>query len=141
MSANSLNKLKEIPITSDIIKSIEECTSDNSSESLLDAEKLINYEDKLAEHLTVYDEPVITPPSEHIEYPGGIPPYEIQAQIVFDNFINNNNRVMSGKEKRRLRRECLKNAKKGKYMYMFDPVKIQKRQERVHQNFDKINKS
>lgn len=48
---------------------------------------------------------------------------------------------MSGKEKRRLRRECLKNAKKGKYMYMFDPVKIQKRQERVHQNFDKINKS
>lgn len=82
MSANSLNKLKEIPITSDIIKSIEECTSDNSSESLLDAEKLINYEDKLAEHLTVYDEPVITPPSEHIEYPGGIPPYEIQAQIV-----------------------------------------------------------
>ena len=140
MSANLLNKLnEEIPITSDTIKSIEECSNDSGS--LLDIEELKNFEDKLTEHLSVYDEPVITPPSEHMEYPNGIPPYEIQAQIVFDNFINNANRVMSGKEKRRLRRECLKNAKKGKYMYMFDKEKIAKKEERIHKNFEKLNKS
>lgn len=110
------------------------------SESLLSHEELKKANEQLAGHLSVYDQPEITKPSEHPVYEGGIPPYEVQAQIVFDNYMNSANRFMSGKEKRRLYRECLRNAKKGKYTYMFDPAKMQKRQERARQNFDKMNK-
>ena len=110
------------------------------SESLLSREELKKANEQLAGHLSVYDQPEITKPSEHPVYEGGIPPYEVQAQIVFDNYMNSANRFMSGKEKRRLYRECLRNAKKGKYTYMFDPAKMQKRQERARQNFDKMNK-
>lgn len=110
------------------------------SESLLNHEELKKANEELAGHLSVYDQPEITKPSEHPVYEGGIPPCEVQAQIVFDNYMNNANRFMSGKEKRRLYRECLRNAKKGKYNYMFDPEKMQKRQERARQNFDKMNK-
>lgn len=110
------------------------------SESLLSREELKKANEQLAGHLSVYDQPEITKPSEHPVYEGGIPPYEVQAQIVFDNYMNSANRFMSGKEKRRLHRECLRNAKKGKYTYMFDPAKMQKRQERARQNFDKMNK-
>ena len=88
----------------------------------------------------MYDQPEITKPTVHPVYKDGIPPYEVQAQIIFDNYMNNTNRLMSGKEKRRLYRECLRNAKKGRYNYMFDPDKMQKRQERIRQNFDKMNK-
>ena len=110
------------------------------SESLLSHEELKKANEQLAGHLSMYDQPEITKPSEHPVYEGGIPPYEVQAQIVFDNYMNSANRFMSGKEKRRLYRECLMNAKKGKYTYMFDPAKMQKRQERARQNFDKMNK-
>lgn len=110
------------------------------SESLLNHEELKKANEQLAGHLSVYDQPEITKPSEHPVYEGGIPPYEVQAQIVFDNYMNSANRFMSGKEKRRLYRECLRNAKKGRYTYMFDPAKMQKRQERARQNFDKMNK-
>lgn len=110
------------------------------SESLLNHEELKKANEQLAGHLSVYDQPEITKPSEHPIYEGGIPPYEVQAQIVFDNYMNSANRFMSGKEKRRLYRECLRNAKKGRYTYMFDPAKMQKRQERARQNFDKMNK-
>lgn len=110
------------------------------SESLLNHEELKKANEQLAGHLSVYDQPEITKPSEHPVYEGGIPPYEVQAQIVFDNYMNSANRFMSGKEKRRLYRECLRNAKKGRYNYMFDPAKMQKRQERARQNFDKMNK-
>lgn len=110
------------------------------SESLLNQEELKKANEQLAGQLSVYDQPEITKPSDHPVYEGGIPPYEVQAQIVFDNYMNSANRFMSGKEKRRLYRECLRNAKKGRYNYMFDPAKMQKRQERARQNFDKMNK-
>jgi hypothetical protein len=110
------------------------------SESLLNHEELKKANEELAGHLSVYDQPEITKPTDHPVYEGGIPPYEVQAQIVFDNYMNSANRFMSGKEKRRLYRECLRNAKKGRYNYMFDPAKMQKRQERARQNFDKMNK-
>ena len=46
---------------------------------------------------------------------------------------------MSGKDKRRLLREGLKNAKRGRYDYMFDEEKIRKREERQKEKFDKLN--
>lgn len=64
---------------------------------------------------------------------------EIKAQIIFDNFVKGSGRVFSGKEKRSLYRECLRNAKRGKYDYMFDPEKIRKKEERDKVKFDKLN--
>lgn len=110
------------------------------SESLLNADNLKAANEKMVGELSVYDDS-ITPPSEHIEYPNGIPPCEIQAQIVFENYIRNAQRPMSGKEKRRLLRECQRNAAKGKYTYMFDKEKIAKREERARKNFEKLNNS
>ena len=43
----------------------------------------------------------------------------VQAQIMYENYINHTNRILDGTEKRRLRREFLKNAKKGKYKKIF----------------------
>lgn len=64
---------------------------------------------------------------------------EIKAEIVFNNFIKNSNRILSGKEKRSLHRECIRNAKLGRYDYMFDPDKLRKREERDKAKFDKLN--
>jgi hypothetical protein len=62
-----------------------------------------------------------------------------QAQIVFENYIRNTQRLLSGKEKRRLLRECQRNAKKGRYEYMFDEEKQAKKRERMAQAFNKMN--
>jgi hypothetical protein len=64
---------------------------------------------------------------------------EFKAQVVFNQYVQKNP-YMSGKDKRRLLRECLKNAKKGKYDYLFDEEKIRKREERQKEKFDKLNK-
>ena len=64
---------------------------------------------------------------------------EFKAQVVFNQYAQQNP-YMSGKDKRRLLRECLKNAKKGKYDYLFDEEKIRKREERQKEKFDKLNK-
>lgn len=45
---------------------------------------------------------------------------EVQAEIIYTNYINSSGRIYSGKEKRRIRREILKKAKQGKYMKMFE---------------------
>lgn len=139
MSDSLLNKVQEdLPLNDALLKTAESLAE--KSESLLNAADLEKANNELASHLSVYDVPDITPASEHEEYPNGIPPYEIQAQIVFNNYMNNANRLMSGKEKRRLFRECLRNAKKGKYEYMFDKEKIAKKEERMRKNFEKLNK-
>lgn len=65
--------------------------------------------------------------------------YEEQAYIVFENYIRNTNRILSGKEKRRLLRECQRNAKKGRYEYMFDEEKQRKKRERTAKAFEKMN--
>lgn len=65
--------------------------------------------------------------------------HEEQAKIIFENYIQNTQRFLSGKEKRRLYRECLRNAKKGRYEYLFDESKQAKKRERAAQAFDKMN--
>lgn len=71
---------------------------------------------------------------------------EFKAQVVFNSYLQNNP-YMSGPEKRRLRKECLRLAKKGRYDYLFDPEKIRKREEReklkaekMKEKFDNLNK-
>lgn len=44
---------------------------------------------------------------------------EVQAEIILDNYLRNRNYIVSGKERRNLKREFLRNAKKGKYKKMF----------------------
>ena len=64
---------------------------------------------------------------------------EFKAAIVFSNFVKNSKHIMTGQEKRALYRECLRNTKKGKYDYLFDPEQIAKREERLRAKFDKLN--
>lgn len=64
---------------------------------------------------------------------------EFKAQVVFNQYLKQNP-YMSGKDKRRLLRECIKNAKRGRYDYMFDEEKIRKREERQKEKFEKLNK-
>ena len=64
---------------------------------------------------------------------------EFKAQIVFNQYLQQNP-YLSGQEKRRLRKECLKNAKKGRYDYLFDEEKIKRREERQKEKFEKLNK-
>jgi len=65
---------------------------------------------------------------------------EFKASVVFQNYVKAAGRPMSGKEKRALKRECLRNAKKGKYDKLFDEEAIKKAEERRKAKFDKLNK-
>lgn len=44
---------------------------------------------------------------------------EVQAEILLDNYLRNRGYIVSGKEKRALRREFLRDIKKGKYRKLF----------------------
>lgn len=65
---------------------------------------------------------------------------EYKAIVVYNNFIKSASYIMTGPQKRKLYRECLRNAKKGKYDYLFDEEKIRKREERERAKFEKLNK-
>ena len=68
---------------------------------------------------------------------------EFKASVLFNNYIKTNNVIMSGPEKKRLYREFLRKAKKGRYDYLFDPDKIARREEkereRQRKKFEKLN--
>lgn len=64
----------------------------------------------------------------------------VWGYIVYRNLMENGGRIYSGKEKRRLRRECERNAAKGRYDKMFDEEYIKKRDERRKESFEKLNK-
>lgn len=65
---------------------------------------------------------------------------EYRAQVVFENYVQTCGRILSGQEKRNLKRQFLRNAKKGMYDYLFDEEKARKREERMQAKFDKMNK-
>lgn len=65
---------------------------------------------------------------------------EYRAQVVFENYVQTCGRVLSGPEKRNLKRQFLRNAKKGMYDYLFDEEKAKKREERMRAKFEKMNK-
>jgi len=63
----------------------------------------------------------------------------VQAEIVYTNFIRNQKQPFSGKELRRLRREFLKNAKKGRYMHIFKEEIYGVSPEVQQKRFEKLN--
>lgn len=64
---------------------------------------------------------------------------EFKAQVMFDNYVNTCGRILDGQTKRRLKRQFLNDAKRGKFDMYFDPEKIAKRQAREQAKFDKLN--
>lgn len=44
---------------------------------------------------------------------------EYQATVIYENYIRNDNSYMDGPAKKRLRKEILRNAKKGRYKKIF----------------------
>lgn len=65
----------------------------------------------------------------------------VQAQIMYNNYVNNSGRILNGSEKRVLRRKFLREAKKGRYNYLFDEEKVKAREARQKDKFEKLNKS
>ena len=65
---------------------------------------------------------------------------EYKAAVVFQNHVKSIGRPMSGKELRALRRECLRNAKKGKYDKFFSKEYIERQAKRQQEKFAKMNK-
>ena len=49
---------------------------------------------------------------------------EFKATVMFNNYVKSSPKILSGREKRTLFRECLRNAKKGRYDHIFDPDKL-----------------
>ncbi len=63
---------------------------------------------------------------------------EFKAHVMYENYIRG--QILDGKTKRRLRKQFLREAKKGKFDYLFDPEKIAKKQAREQAKFDELNK-
>lgn len=64
---------------------------------------------------------------------------EFQAQVMYDNYLRTTPGIFDGKTKRRLRKQFLREAKKGKFKRFFDEEMIAKRQQREQSKFDKLN--
>ena len=65
---------------------------------------------------------------------------ELKAQVMYENYLRTCGRILDGPAKRRIRKQFLRDAKNGKFDYLFDPEKIAKRQAREQAKFDKLNK-
>ena len=65
---------------------------------------------------------------------------EFKAQVMYENYLRTCERILDGPAKRRIRKQFLRDAKNGKFDYLFDPEKIAKRQAREQAKFDKLNK-
>ena len=65
---------------------------------------------------------------------------EFKAQVMYENYLRTCGRILDGPAKCRIRKQFLRDAKNGKFDYLFDPEKIAKRQAREQAKFDKLNK-
>lgn len=125
--------------TEDTLKSLSE-NLENSEESLLeqddrvaanlveDVATAVDSEEALAERQRAIDEHnrrILQSP-------------EFKAQVMYENYIKG--KILDGKTKRRLRKQFLRDAQKGRFDYLFDPEKIAKKQAREQAKFDELNK-
>jgi hypothetical protein len=60
------------------------------------------------------------------------PTPEEQAEILVQNYINSSNIYINGRERRKLKREFLRNAKKGKYKKIFGISNISLEESKKH---------
>lgn len=51
--------------------------------------------------------------------PSEYPTPEEQAEILLQNYVNSSNVYINGRDRRKMKRELLRNAKKGKYKRVF----------------------
>lgn len=56
---------------------------------------------------------------ENIIVPSEYPTPEEQAEILLQNYINSSQVYINGRDRRKMKRELLRNAKKGKYKRVF----------------------
>jgi hypothetical protein len=60
------------------------------------------------------------------------PTPEEQAEILLQNYVNSSEIYINGRERRKLKREFLRNAKKGKYKKIFGISSISLEESRKH---------
>lgn len=63
----------------------------------------------------------------------------VRANIVYQNYLNTCGRILSGQEKRTIRRKIERDTKKGRYDYLFDADKIAAKERRARAAFEKLN--
>jgi hypothetical protein len=120
---------------------MESLLNNPTTDSLLNNSPSVDYNISVNKYSAKNDDTTSKTVEPIVESISEKPSYEEQGRIVYENYIRNTNQYLSGKDKRRILRECIRNAKKGKYDYMFDPEKQKKRQERAIKNgsFNKLN--
>lgn len=64
---------------------------------------------------------------------------EFQAEYMYNNYLRTCGQILDGQTRRRLKKQFLHNAKKGKFKRFFDPEMIARRQQREQEKFDKLN--
>lgn len=62
---------------------------------------------------------------------------EFKATVMFNNYVKSSPRILSGREKRTLFRECLRNAKKGRYDYIFDADRLRRHAQKTFEMHNK----
>lgn len=62
---------------------------------------------------------------------------EFKATVMFNNYVKSSPRILSGREKRTLFRECLRNAKKGRYDYIFDADRLRRHAQKTFELHNK----
>jgi hypothetical protein len=128
---DNFNNIPNIGDSTQVESLLDQLTAEPTT-SLMDT---TTYDNDLPANMT--DEELVAAHNERVtmsaEYKANVVLYQYIAQA------QQAGRFISGHDKRMLYRQFLRNAKKGKYDYMFDPEKIAKRQERMKAKFDAIN--
>ena len=112
--------------------------SSETLRNLVENSKNENICDEQIEQLNKTDEEFINEHNEEISKSS-----EYRGMMMYNNYIHSQESqgtIFTGKQKRVLKRKFLRDAKKGKYDYIFDEEKIKRRQERAAKDFESLNK-
>ena len=106
--------------------------------NLIESSKNADICEEQLEQLNKSDEDFI---NDHNEEVSKSPEY--RGMIMYNNYIQTQQAqgvVFTGSQKRTLRRKFVRDAKKGKYDYLFDEEKIRRHQERATKDLESLNK-
>ena len=112
---------------SEVVESLENMNAANEEESLLKEACDIVDNAAISDSLEAVDAKKVSEEQERMiaEHNRRVMQSpEFKAAVLFDNYVKTCGRVLSGSEKRTIRRRFLAEAKKGKYDYLFDEEKM-----------------
>lgn len=129
--SNSLLNINSIDTNNDSLLT-DEYTAPNDEQilsddqSIADAVLAVNSEEEQQHIIDEHNRRVMKSP-------------EFQAEYMYQNYIQNCGRILDGQTKRRIRKQFLRDAKKGRLNKYFDEEKIAQRRQREQEKFDRLN--